>query len=324
MTKTSTKIGLIILGVFFALPVFGACQGGWQKKADDLQIYDYKMVYNAGYVGTYLDFETAYDINGFAYLNATNTVYSLNVWPTTYQMTGTLKTAENGYHFWVFGTKTSGTDNYFRYKDSGGSSRYSSTASTTAIFAVAGSTIYARFWEGFSSSFSAPYSEINIDAPKISNKIYAIIYSDVDYSYINTEAELYDFLITLNSLPCTGGTSGSWGEEPETPSFTDQDFGLIGNYFRDVLVWLLKPQTATMQRFSELKTTMESKAPFAYFFTIKNSLNSLSSSSTPAFELQDSGVFDNDIFASMKTGLAWILWIMFAFWTVRKISAFNF
>jgi hypothetical protein len=328
-TITSFVAFLAIGFVAFApaLPALADCQGGWQKKAEDLKPYQYKMVINAGYVGTYLDFENLYDYNGYPYLYASTTVYSLNVYPASYQMTGTTKTHQNGYHFWVFGNKTSGTDNYFRYKDFGGSSRYSSTASTTSSFSVAGQTIYNRHWEGFDGTYTAPYSEIKIDQPKINNRIYAIIYSNIDYNYVDTEAELYQLLQDLNVIICSGGATGSWAEEAPNPNdynFSDQDFGLVGNFFRDVILYLFKPSQENLTRFSDLKATMETKAPFAYFVSTKNSLSGFNASAIPAFTLGQSSAIVNTIFTPLKTGLTWLLWIIFGFWVIRKISSFNF
>jgi len=141
--------------------------------------------------------------------------------------------------------------------------------------------------------------------------------------------------IGFNSSACNWGTlmwtdlplwTGEWNfmPPPATASTTNADFGIFGNYIRDVLLWLFKPSTASVEIFSGLKTTLETKAPFAYFVSVKNSLSGFSTTTAPNFVLASSTGITNSIFTPLKTGLTWLLWIIFGFWLIRKISNFNF
>ena len=139
----------------------------------------------------------------------------------------------------------------------------------------------------------------------------------------------------FNSSACSWGTLlwtdlplwvGAWNfmPPPPTASTTNADFGIFGNYIRDVLIWLFKPSSSSIEKFSGLKTIMETKAPFGYFVSIKNALSGFSTTTAPAFMLSSSSVITNNIFTPLKTGISWLLWIIFGFWLIRKISNFNF
>ena len=89
--------------------------------------------------------------------------------------------------------------------------------------------------------------------------------------------------------------------------------------------WLFVPSDTSVADFQSVSDTFQGKAPFAYFFVVKNSFSSLSSSSTPAFLLSNStGAFGTTIFQPLKTGLIWILWIVFGLWFIKRISKFDF
>jgi hypothetical protein len=89
--------------------------------------------------------------------------------------------------------------------------------------------------------------------------------------------------------------------------------------------WLFFPSDFSVQHFQNLSPIIQQKAPFAYFYSVKDSLNNLSASSTPAFALASStGALNTAIFQPLKTGLTWILWILFAFWCIKRVAKFDF
>ena len=93
----------------------------------------------------------------------------------------------------------------------------------------------------------------------------------------------------------------------------------------NVFQWLFFPSSVSTDSFQSLTTTFQSKAPFAYFYSITGALNSLSATATPAFSLSTStGALDTTIFQPLKTGLIWLLWIMFAVFCIKRIAKFDF
>ncbi len=89
--------------------------------------------------------------------------------------------------------------------------------------------------------------------------------------------------------------------------------------------FLFVPATTSVANFQNLTTTFQQKAPFAYFYAISDTLSSLSSTSTPAFTLATTtGALNTSIFQPLKTGLTWILWLMFGVFCIKRIAKFDF
>lgn len=75
--------------------------------------------------------------------------------------------------------------------------------------------------------------------------------------------------------------------------------------------------------FSDIINTLSNKPPFGYFTSVKNALSELSTT-TPIFNFADMGALYTNVFSVLRTGLAWILWFLFAFWLIRRIGIFDF
>ena len=113
----------------------------------------------------------------------------------------------------------------------------------------------------------------------------------------------------------TGGTTYL---PPATASygFENKDFGLLGNMFRDVIVWLFFPDQANLERFGNLWDTIRLKPPIGYFTAAKDELGLVSVGSA-------SITFDTTaaagIITPLRTGIIVILWVLFAFWIFHRL-----
>jgi hypothetical protein len=98
--------------------------------------------------------------------------------------------------------------------------------------------------------------------------------------------------------------------------FTDKDFGLLGNMFRDVIVWLFYPSQDALSQFGNLYDTIKAKPPIGYFTAVQSELGYLGAGSA-------SITFDTTAAAGiinpLRVGLIGILWIMFAFWIFHRL-----
>jgi len=83
----------------------------------------------------------------------------------------------------------------------------------------------------------------------------------------------------------------------------------VGGCFQNALAFLFYP-TSSLNQFSELWRTIQSKPPFGYVSQTLNSLRSLNASSTPAFSFGSLPLMDT-IFTPFRTGLAALLWLGF-------------
>lgn len=88
------------------------------------------------------------------------------------------------------------------------------------------------------------------------------------------------------------------------------------------LVYLFLPDDFYLQKFGDLFDVVKSKPPFGYYYSTKDAIATLNASSTPAFSFPDLGSIKTDFFDKIRTGLAWILWVMFAFFTIKRIGDF--
>lgn len=103
---------------------------------------------------------------------------------------------------------------------------------------------------------------------------------------------------------------------------TTTDFGLLGNMFRDVLIYLFKPNESVLDFWRTIKDRVASKPPFGYYTLIKQAFDNLTSEATPAFALASATSTAQYIFTPLKNGLAWVLWILFGVWFLKRFIHF--
>jgi len=115
-----------------------------------------------------------------------------------------------------------------------------------------------------------------------------------------------DYSETESNMP---PSSASYG-------FENKDFGLLGNMFRDVIVWLFFPDQANLTRFGDLWDTIRLKPPIGYFTAAKDELALVGVGSA-------SITFDTTaaagIITPLRTGIIVILWVLFAFWIFHRL-----
>lgn len=152
---------------------------------------------------------------------------------------------------------------------------------------------------------------------------YFIVYTDVDLSYINSSDTLYyyyyQYLDNFNAIYASTTPQG----EITLPAGTCNDLGTIAGALCRVITYLFYPSQVSLTQFSNLKDMVSTKPPFGYWTSIKGYLNTLSSTSTPAFTLT-AEIGNITFFNTLRTALIWIFWIFFGFWIIRRIARFDF
>jgi len=63
-------------------------------------------------------------------------------------------------------------------------------------------------------------------------------------------------------------------------SFADEDFGLVGNYIRDVLKYLFTPSSESLQMYEDSQNLLATKVPFGFFAYASSSLGELGAEAT--------------------------------------------
>jgi hypothetical protein len=176
-------------------------------------------------------------------------------------------------------------------------------------------------WSPFADSW-ADFSYI--DSLIFVNSSSKKIYFD-SISYITTYLSPF---YPINKYPLTGNASTTPMTlcEGISPSSATDIMGGIQWGLCNVAQWLFVPDDVSVDNFQSLTVSFRQKTPFAYLYTVVDALSGLSGSSTPAFYLSASstGALNTSIFSPIKTGLNWILWIMFGVFCIKRIGKFDF
>ena len=100
----------------------------------------------------------------------------------------------------------------------------------------------------------------------------------------------------------------------------DCDLTHIMGCFKNALIWTFYPTQDALDSWTSLKTTLETKAPIGYFYSVKNAVGGLSATSTPSFSLTIPSHLKQYFFDPFDTGIAGILWFFFIFHFYKRLK----
>lgn len=277
---------------------------------------------------TFLNLGYETDLNGFYYWhNGTNTpdlhyVYLKGFSTSTpnWNYSITIPTDSEGYKFWILQKGGDISDRIFRYF-SGGSPYYGYCTLIKNI-TLADKTLQLTRCSGVSQN---PITNVYVSMGAYSTieDIYLLVYTDDNLdTLIYDQTSMYAYLDNLNNYNALYG--GYSSTTPITlPAGTCDNLNIFAGALCKVITFLFVPSSTSLNQFSNLKDIVATKPPFGYFTSIKNYLGSLSNTTTPAFVLT-AEIENITIFDTLKTALAWILWLFFAFWVIKRIGRFDF
>ena len=147
-------------------------------------------------------------------------------------------------------------------------------------------------------------------------RFYYEVYDYMYYSEWIYDEDLYYWIFR------TGDYDLSTMPKMEDYYATTTDFGLLGNMFRDVLIYLFKPNESVLDFWRTIKDRVATKPPFGYYTLIKQAFDNFTSEATPAFALSSATSTAEYIFTPLKSGLAWVLWILFGVWFLKRFIHF--
>jgi hypothetical protein len=147
---------------------------------------------------------------------------------------------------------------------------------------------------------------------------YLIRCDDDDYCQQQTElaSSTINFtIINPKTTPPTGEITTS-----TLPQITcDDQSGLFNYSLCKLFTWLFIPDAEILNKYSTLSDGIKNKPPIGYFYAIKNILNNLNDNTNPAFQLAQVSTLTTNIFNPLKTGISFILWLIFGFWIFNRI-----
>lgn len=84
-------------------------------------------------------------------------------------------------------------------------------------------------------------------------------------------------------------------------------------HIKNAFIWAFSTDNINLSRFDEFKTLLNTKPPVGYITGIFNSIDSLESSQTATFQLEEFTPVMDLIFTPIRNALVWILYFAFAF-----------
>jgi hypothetical protein len=146
---------------------------------------------------------------------------------------------------------------------------------------------------------------------------------------INTDwyaqASLYDWntLIATSSVihfyvsPTSTQAATYCGEQA---SSTCSNFGLIGSPVCMAFACLFLPTADVFAQFNDLGAALSQKPPVGYFYATKDAMDLLTIglASSTLINTSTSQAF-SAVLSPLHTGLAWLLWFLFAWWIIHRI-----
>lgn len=319
-----------VVGVVFLVlpikPAFGTTLTTWQNMVSNATTSIYWYDHNDVFLNQFYEF----DLSNFPYWQATSTdawhfQYIYLKQPTTppnWDYSITIPTNNEGYKFWSLMTK--GVENEVRFLYKSGGNQFNNLCIIQKNIILADKTLGLWKCNGVSQN---PITNIFFTTASTygwyAEQIYLMVYTDDNLDILITdETSMYNY---FNNLSNYNSLFGGWASTtPLTlPAGTCENLDVFSGALCRVITFLFVPTSTSLNQFSNLKDLITTKPPFGYWTSIKNYLNNLSSTSTPAFTLT-AEIGNITIFNTLKTGLTWILWLFFGFWIIKRIAKFDF
>jgi hypothetical protein len=296
------------------IPVSASTLTTWQNMVSNSTTTLYWYSVNDVFMNLSYDF----DLNNFPFWSTTTPDFYLKqpTTPPNWDYAITIPTNSENYNFWIIAE--GGSYQVFNYKSGGNS--YQNACSEIKNIVLADKTLKLIKCGGVNYN---PITNVVFSVGSFATEIYLAIYTDDNLDQLITdETTMYNY---LNNLSNYNALFGGWASTtPLTlPAGTCENLDVFSGALCKVITFLFVPSSTALTQFSNLKDLIATKPPFGYWTSIKNYLNNLNSTSTPAFtltaEIGNIGIFD-----TLKTGLAWVLWLFFGFWVIKRIARFDF
>lgn len=138
-----------------------------------------------------------------------------------------------------------------------------------------------------------------------------------DKSRIFDSRSIYVDLSANTQVGSTGSTGASGSA---SVCYTSCSVSNVGGCFQNALAFIFCPSQNSLDIFSSLITTIQSKPPVGYFFVVKNNLANLATSSTPQFTITIPKHIKDYLFNPFDLAISGILWFFFAVHFYKRLK----
>ncbi len=132
---------------------------------------------------------------------------------------------------------------------------------------------------------------------------------------------------TLQPISGAGTIGGILNDTSTVNTTCDPNSGLVAGSLCNLGVLLFIPSPASLAVFNGLASSTQNKPPFGYFTSFQTALNGLQNASSATSSLivmtSSTEASLDVIFAPLKVGVGWLLWLILGFWGVSRLKIFN-
>lgn len=183
-------------------------------------------------------------------------------------------------------------------------------------------TFYINVYEDGTKVVDNVQRPINISCQncELSNGIFS------DFGYIYKQGHNYLFDIGMGGIlsqTIKQSFSVSYNISAGEIIYETCNTGDFFCYMRNALRWAFTIPPTTFEKFTELKASIQNKAPFGYVTGIYTTLGSFNNSTNGVYTLGQSSDINNMIFTPIKNGLSWFLYIMVAVVLFKRFKDIN-
>jgi hypothetical protein len=181
----------------------------------------------------------------------------------------------------------------------------------------------------FTFDFRDPYtwsSSESSTTPLYSNfTLYASLdqYDETNYVFPFGGTEIVNLDATSTNILTSEYNASDFTSTPRDlalyPEY-DCDITHLMGCIKNALIWTFYPTQDALDSWTSLKTTLETKAPFGYFYSVKNAVGGLSATSTPSFSLTIPAHLKTYFFDPFDIGISGILWFFFIFHFYKRLK----
>lgn len=136
--------------------------------------------------------------------------------------------------------------------------------------------------------------------------------------YVGAKTDQYSFY-TFNRGGGIPYATTSPLSVPTSTAYIAPDCSTLGNFWQTLLCSVFTPTTQSLSQYTNIAGLISTKAPFGYFPLIRNAINNNLSTTTSAFNLTAIAPMEASVFAPLKTGITFILWLGFAMWIYNRL-----
>jgi len=133
--------------------------------------------------------------------------------------------------------------------------------------------------------------------------------------YTNTiqygAASFHTFAVATSTFEPTFGFDAGSTTSQIGLATTTCSIGNIAGCFQNAIVFIFYPPPTLFDWIASIWAPLKTKPPFGYFTIVANDIGGLTASTTPTYTLNGAGLFADEIFTPIRTGLAVVLVISF-------------